>query len=1417
MSSGEAGNVRVSVSSVSLAFSVAAKPDASSTTAGSDATTTAAAREGAGENIVNWILKEIDVVAEPGQVVAILGGSGSGKTSLLDVIARRLVPDHMMQLSTMEAPEPADDMAVPASAGAGAGAGAGASVSVGVSVTGVLMDGQVFLNDSLHSELARSTLSSVVGYVPQNDDLIPHLTVRETLYYAAHLRLGANVSREEKLERIEKVIRDLGLRECADTLIGGESAASGGGASAGGRKGGCSGGEKRRVSIGIQLLANPKVLLLDECTSGLDAFHARIVVELLAKIAHEQNKTVIMSIHAPRADVFDLFDTIWLLTRGRLVYAGLRTSALEYFAQRGFCCPDLTNPADFLLDISSLDDRSKENEESSFKRVRFLVNQWSSSAERKAILQQTNALVAKNVKSSGMEGSTVVLVPLWKQLMTLMSRSFLNMRRDWMSLTGTFVESIVMGLILGYMFFDLSDSQAGIRSRVYAVYQAMALQTYIFTVFSVNQKCQDLRVFDRERKDGMYSVLPYALSEYVMMMLPPTVFMLPFSLIYYHLVGLRPGWDHFFIFYGIQTMAMWTSGAMAFMCSGLNRSFAVASLIANSFFTFISLGCGIFAQSDTLPVYIGWIQYVGFIYWGMRILQSNEFSNRLFDCPAGTLDCSPFQGNTVLRNFGFQPDDDVAPPLALAGMILGFFLLTVFVLAKVTPKPAVVGANRTQYDFSLHAAAAAAPTKSVPAVVLDEELEREHERERERDGDDSSSAGNRVATVSVNPADVVSVADVEYSDPLHDDQKEFATMVLDTEEGAISFDGAVVSLQNLRLVSVKKFANIDSPTKTKTILNNVNVTFRPGRLTVVLGASGAGKSSILNCISRRIAASQTLGTSIRQSGNVFVDGCDTLSVETLRSILAYVMQHDQLLPLLTVRETLHISAKLRLSEALSVEQKIQRAEDLIRILGLKSCADTRIGNELVRGISGGERRRVSIAVQLLSHPRILLADEPTSGLDAFTAHSIVSLLKALAKCGQTVITTLHQPRSDLFHLFDDILLMGKGGQVVYFGEAKGMLGWFANLGLTCPKLVNPADFFIDCSSVDYRTVEAEEESKRQLDTLVRCFAEKNRHKDDGQSAVGAAGALETTTTIGCGSGNAAQSTVRPATHAGGQRMAPFFVALRLLLYRSCVNLFRQPELCIARVFQSVSFAIILAIFFAPLSDNYYSIQNRIGLLNEFGALLFIGMLNCISVYVPERNVFYREEVDGTYSSWAFLWAYMLVEVPFEIVSCLVFTAFAGPVTGLQYSGPTFIILAFVVFCIMNVGESIGIIFCTMVQHVGFSVTLLSLVLSLSTVSAGLMSINFPLAIEYLNHISVLFYAAKVMAKNEFDGLSFTCNSSQQINGQCLYTRGQQVLDLYNMGNVDMTENIIVMFAVTLAYRIIAFGSLWFRSYLGRSR
>ncbi|TNV81788.1 hypothetical protein FGO68_gene14291 [Halteria grandinella] len=291
-------------------------------------------------------------------------------------------------------------------------------------------------------------------------------------------------------------------------------------------------------------------------------------------------------------------------------------------------------------------------------------------------------------------------------------------------------------------------------------------------------------------------------------------------------------------------------------------------------------------------------------------------------------------------------------------------------------------------------------------------------------------------------------------------------------------------------VSSFQFVNGPDNQKVKTlikhkILKGVSGLALPGQTTYIMGSSGAGKTSLLNILSDRI--SKRNGTNIE--GTVNINDTIPLNDKVFGDFAAYVMQDDILYEFLTPREALIFAARLKLGG--DEDQKLQRVNEVLEELGLISQQNTLIGSVKMKTLSGGERKRVAIGVEMITNPSLLLLDEPTSGLDSFKALSIVKLLDKQAKKGKTVIATLHQPSSEAFKTFDRLILM-VDGNIAFQGKASESVSHFARIGFNCPIHSNPADFFMKILSVNYPKTE---EDEKVIKTLVNGYDTKYSTKN----------------------------------------------------------------------------------------------------------------------------------------------------------------------------------------------------------------------------------------------------------------------------------------------------------------------------------
>ncbi|KAF6818820.1 ABC transporter [Colletotrichum plurivorum] len=1262
------------------------------------------------------LLHQVSASLPAGTLTAIIGGSGSGKTTLLNTMSERMISPRLSQAGS------------------------------------VTFNGAEGVGNARHA------------YVMQQDILLPTLTVRETLQYSADLRLPPPTTTEERRRIVEEVILELGLKECADTRIGNS------------QHRGCSGGEKRRVSIGVQLLSNPSVVFLDEPTTGLDATSAFQLVRTLKKLA-SKGRTVITTIHQPRSEIWDLFDNIIILSRGGPVYSGLAKDCAPWFGGMGFKLPPFVNPAEFFIDVAAIDNRTPELEGETTARVERLKVAWN--REREKMFPPSEKLAGTPDRRRVGKTDAHKHVTFVRQLGVLTDRTFKVTYRDPMGMMAAIMEAILMAIVTGYIFFDLPRDLSGIRSRQGALYTVSGLQGYLTLMFEVYRLTLDVPTYDREHSEGCVDAVPFLLSRRLARLFTedlPVPFL--FSVIFYFMAGFENDASQFFIFFAVTLLNHYINITCAIACVTASRNFPGASLIANMVFTLQSMACGYFIQSNTIPIYVRWLKWITYQvsrrcitanqprhfdtdeaqFYSFGAYCGNEFTGNFYDCPFdGEISdprCNQYTGSFVMDSLGFPPNWVWRPIVIMVSFVFFFCLL------------AAVGLQYIKQEMTIA---------------------------RARTSDTDLSAGKEKMKVH-------SIFEVRTID--------------------VGLDDFGLGLDK-RAPSGKKMP-------TNTILNPVNTTFHAGKLNIIMGPSGSGKTSLLNAMALRLKNS--ISTRYLPSGKLKFNGAAPSS-SVIRSVCSYVCQDDDaLLPSLTVRETLRFSAGLRLPSHMSKDEKYRRAEDVLLKMGLKDCADNLVGNELVKGISGGEKRRVTIAVQLLSDPRVLLLDEPTSGLDAFTANSIMEVLHGLANEGRTLILTIHQARSDLFKHFGNVLLLARGGSPVYAGPAKDMLTYFGRQGFECPSHTNPADFALDLITIDLQHEQREAESRDKVRKLVEAWqtrSQQDQATDDKQlPSIDEAKEDQSPESTRVRTHDAiAGSEDRPAVPirkslnnktslatpaelgALARKRASFLTAFPILLHRGLINFRRQPPLLLARIMQVVGLGVVLALFFAPLKSDYYSVQNRMGFIQEIAAFYFVGMLQNVAVFPAERDVFYREDDDGVYSVEAFLAAYSVLELPFEIISCLIFGVLADLAVGFPRTVTMYFVCVFSCFGIVSCGESVGIMFNTLFNHTGFAVNIISVIMSVANTMAGIMSIDMPALYQNFNYLSPIRYATRAVAPYSLRGVEFSCTDAQRLpDGRCPIETGEDVLDLYKF-NVDPNVNIAALAGCVVAYRLVAWALL----------
>jgi len=571
---------------------------------------------------------------------------------------------------------------------------------------------------------------------------------------------------------------------------------------------------------------------------------------------------------------------------------------------------------------------------------------------------------------------------------------------------------------------------------------------------------------------------------------------------------------------------------------------------------------------------------------------------------------------------------------------------------------------------------------------------------------------------------------------------------------------------------------------TKVILKDITVTARPGKLLAILGSSGSGKTTLLD-----VLASRTNGG--RVSGEVLLNSKPT-SHQLIKSIGAYVTQEDRFLPNLTVKEVLTFVAHMKFPSSMSEKKKANRVNTVIAELGLRHLVDTIIGGESSKGISGGERRRLSIGCQLLLDPSILFLDEPTSGLDSFTAQYIVQTLISLARSDRTVITTIHSPRTDIFQLFDRVLLLSQG-ETVFFGDAQNMVEYFNRLGFSCPKYSNPCDYFMDIATIDFRSAEQTQKSTETVSFLIQKYRELTKQGS-----------------------NLLRKPSIPVFNVKDVVAKPLngIYQFQYLYLRASKNRLFGFHDILVEAFQSVAMGIIIGAIYWRIGNDQISITDRYGLFFILSSLFpFQVILNNIAAFNEERRSFYNERQDGLYDLLPYFFSKLLSDLPFDIFFALIY-ALPGYYM-IQLNPDTEAFIMYLVIITLSIYTSRSIALATAAGITSFQTASFvgNLTFSLFLIPSGFL-INLDTItpmLQWLSDISYLKFSFESLATNEFTGLNFTCDATlnpDAVKGYCIET-GEQALFFYALNDVSLRNNIGYFLIVILVFKLLQYFLLRF--------
>lgn len=576
---------------------------------------------------------------------------------------------------------------------------------------------------------------------------------------------------------------------------------------------------------------------------------------------------------------------------------------------------------------------------------------------------------------------------------------------------------------------------------------------------------------------------------------------------------------------------------------------------------------------------------------------------------------------------------------------------------------------------------------------------------------------------------------------------------------------------------------LTSKQSSRKLLDAVSGSAKPGRVLAIMGPSGSGKTTLLNSLAGRLPASPKIDL----RGSVTINDIP-LNQAVAKLPIAYVTQEDLFFSQLTVEETLQTAAALRLTT--NAEERRKVVDRVIRTLSLVTATDTRVGDAKNRGISGGEKKRLSLACELISTPKLILCDEPTTGLDTFQAENVMSTLQSLARSGHTVICSIHQPSGSVFSMCDDLALLASG-QMVYFGPTTDAPSFFNSAGFPVPSNVNPAEHYLKLISVDYSDDETTVNTRGRIDGIVQAFdswrsSEVTDEDNDNAQNAESADKIESAVAV--------RATNRPN----------IFSQIRVLFVRALRQIVRDKKTNISRLTSSLASALLFGAIYWRIGYGQRTIQDRMGLLQVCTInSAMTALVKTLNVFPKESVLVNRERVRGSYSVFEYFVSKLIAEMPVSAFFPLVFSTVLYPMVrlsgGARRVGKFLGVVTLESFTAASYGLAIGALIPS--TEAALAIGPASFVLQIVFGGLYITDKSVPNWASWIPRISLVKHAFEALCVNEFRGLEFESRRPWDVK------EGQQVLQRMTWGDSTVAKACIsqarvLSFNYLLTYAIL---------------
>ncbi|AAF71978.1 Putative ABC transporter [Arabidopsis thaliana] len=1054
------------------------------------------------------------------------------------------------------------------------------------------------------------------AYIGQNDVHIGEMTVRETFAYAARFQgVGsrydmltelarrekeANIKPDPDIDIFMKAMSTAGEKTNVMTdyilkILGLEVCAD---TMVGDDMlRGISGGQKKRVTTGEMLVGPSRALFMDEISTGLDSSTTYQIVNSLRNYVHIFNGTALISLLQPAPETFNLFDDIILIAEGEIIYEGPRDHVVEFFETMGFKCPPRKGVADFLQEVTSKKDQmqywARRDEPYRFIRVREFAEAFQSFHVGRRIGDEL-ALPFDKTKSHPAALTTKKYGVGIKELVkTSFSREYLLMKRNSFVYYFKFGQLLVMAFLTMTLFFRTEMQK---KTEVDGSLYTGAL-FFILMMLMFNGMSELSMTIAK---------LPVFYKQRDLLFYPAWVYSLPPWLLKIPISFMEAALTTFITYYVIgfdpnvgrlfkQYILLVLMNQMASALFKMVAALGRNMIVANTFGAFAMLV--FFALGGVVlsrdDIKKWWI----WGYWISPIMygQNAILANEFFghSWSRAVENSSETLGVTFLKSRGFLPH--AYWYWIGTGALLGFVVL---------------------FNFGFTLALTFLNSLGKPQAVIAEE-----------------PASDETELQSARSEGVVEAG-----------ANKKRGMVLPFEPHSITFDNVVYSV-DMPQEMIEQGTQEDR----LVLLKGVNGAFRPGVLTALMGVSGAGKTTLMD-----VLAGRKTGGYI--DGNITISGYPK-NQQTFARISGYCEQTDIHSPHVTVYESLVYSAWLRLPKEVDKNKRKIFIEEVMELVELTPLRQALVGLPGESGLSTEQRKRLTIAVELVANPSIIFMDEPTSGLDARAAAIVMRTVRNTVDTGRTVVCTIHQPSIDIFEAFDELFLLKRGGEEIYVGplghESTHLINYFESIqGINkITEGYNPATWMLEVSTtsqeaalgVDFAQVYKNSELYKRNKELI---------KELSQPAPGSKDLYFPT-----------------------QYSQSFLTQCMASLWKQHWSYWRNPPYTAVRFLFTIGIALMFGTMFWDLGGKTKTRQDLSNAMGSmYTAVLFLGLQNAASVQPVvnvERTVFYREQAAGMYSAMPYAFAQVFIEIPYVLVQAIVYGLIVYAMIGFEWTAVKF--------------------------------------------------------------------------------------------------------------------------------------------------